>query len=81
MNQPILLNEEEISKPEIVIRSFVNTFSYRYTKREMQDLLEAVITYDGHKRVYKGTLLLFYDCILCLLDVTYIFVSKELPAI
>lgn len=80
MNQPILLNEEDISKSEIVVRSFVNTFSYRYTKREMQDLLEAVITYDGHKRVYKGTLLLFYDCILCLLDVTYIFDSKELPA-
>ncbi|MCW3090490.1 MAG: hypothetical protein JWP81_1559 [Ferruginibacter sp.] len=71
MNQPILLNEEEKVNPQLVIKRFCKSFSYSYTKIEILDLLEAVITYEGEKKVYKGNLVLFYQCMKCLLRMAY----------
>ena len=72
MNQPLLLSIEEMANPKPVIEGFRNLFSYRYAKVEMLDLLNAVITYEGEKEVYKGNLVLFYQCVRCLLDLAYL---------
>ncbi|HWB26307.1 MAG TPA: hypothetical protein VG738_12540 [Chitinophagaceae bacterium] len=80
INQPVLLTEEEIADPGTVAQHFCNTFSQVYTQAEMQDLLEAVITYGGHKKIYLGNLMLLYESTQCLLCVTYA-LSKRLPAI
>ena len=76
LNRPILLDEEEIANPKITIKRFCNSFSYGYTKIETLDLLEAVITYEGVKKVYKGNLVLFYRCTKCLLKIAFIMCKK-----
>ncbi|HEX5154769.1 MAG TPA: hypothetical protein VFW07_25155 [Parafilimonas sp.] len=56
-----LLSKKETANPHKVIQYFCYTFSKRYAKIELLDLLEAVITYEGDRQVYKGSLILMYQ--------------------
>ena len=76
-NQPELLSPEQIANPMQVIDAFCSTFTLFYTRVELWDLLEAVITYEGGKEIYKGNLLPAYQCISCLVEVAYIINKKE----
>jgi len=60
-NIPVLLNKEELTRPSLVIGRFCNTFSKDYVNMEILDLLDAVLTYDGPKEIYKTSLVLFYQ--------------------
>lgn len=60
-NRPPLLTTGEKDRPGIVIKHFCKRFTSFYAKAELLDLLEAVITYEGERKVYKGNLVLFYQ--------------------
>jgi len=77
MNQLERLSEDEIAKPKLVIKAFCGSFSYSYTNSEISDLLDAVITYEGEKKVYKHNLILSYLCMNCLLRIAYINSKKK----
>src|SRR5262249_19062933 len=65
------LDEREIAKPKKVIAQFCQSFKYSYAEIELIDLLDAVITYDGHKKTYKGNLVLFYQYMKWLIHLAY----------
>lgn len=60
MNKTVLLSGSQKAAPMLVVRRFCWEFRLSYAKAELLDLLEAVITYDGGKKIYKGNLVLFY---------------------
>jgi len=64
-------NNEEIAKPKKVIKQFCAAFKYSYAEIELMDLLDAVITYDDCKKLYKGNLVLFYQYIKWLIYLAY----------
>lgn len=72
MNQTSSLTIEEQSNPMVVINNFCKMYSYNYMRTELWDLLEAVITYEGKKKVNRSSLLLLYQSMLCLMRVAYI---------
>lgn len=72
MNIPVLLTDEEMKSPENVIKQFCKTFRRSYAQMELLDLLDAVITYEGDKKVYKGQLVLFYEHLYFLVRLAYI---------
>lgn len=55
-----VLNEKERNRPHKVIRHCCSTFTQQYAQTELADLLDAVITYDGDRPVYKASLILMY---------------------
>jgi hypothetical protein len=71
INQSASLTIEEKSNPLLIINGFCKMYSYNYVRTELWDLLEAVISYEGKKKVNKGSLLLLYQSMLCLLKVAY----------
>lgn len=71
MNIPILLTDEEMRKPALAIKAFCKTFPSGYAKAEILDLLDAVVTYEGNKKIYNGNLVLFYQHLYCLIKIAY----------
>lgn len=71
MNIPILLTDEEMRKPALAIKAFCKTFPSGYTKAEILDMLDAVVTYEGNKKIYNGNLVLFYQHLYCLIKLAY----------
>jgi len=71
LNNPLLLTEDEKAKPTLVITQFGNSFPQSYAKMELLDMLDAVITYEGNKKVYRGNLVLFYQHLHCLVKLAY----------
>ncbi len=65
------LNDNEIAKPKKVIKQFCVTFKHSYAEIELMDLLDAIITYDGSKKLYKGNLVLFYQWMKWLIYLAY----------
>ncbi len=70
-DQPSLLNAREEADPQLAVSAFCKTFSHGYARIELLDLLDAVITYEGKKGVYKGNLVLVYQCMESLLSLAY----------
>lgn len=81
-NQPTTLNKEQLADPMPVVKRFCSRFTRRYAIREMRDWLEAVITYDGKypKAVCREYLLIFYECLLCLIECAFALAEKDSPA-
>jgi len=77
MNIHVLLTDEEMKSPENVINQFCITFRRSYAQMELLDLLDAVITYEGDKKVYKGQLVLFYEHLYFLVRLAYIMRQRE----
>ncbi len=73
-----LLSKKETENPRKVIEYFCSTFSRRYAEIELLDLLEAVITYEGDRQVYKGSLVLMYQHLNYLIKAAYIIYKGEL---
>lgn len=71
VNIPVFLNTEEKARPYTVIKHFSEAFDETYATIELLDLLEAVITYEGNKKAYKGTLILFYMHVHYLIGLAY----------
>jgi hypothetical protein len=72
LNQPELLNSEQKARPMLVINRFCNAFKLSYSRGELWDLQDAVISYDGEKEISKLNLLLIYECISCLVQAAFI---------
>lgn len=77
MNIPILLTDEEMKSPENIINQFCTTFRRSYAQMELLDLLDAVITYERDKKVYKGQLVLFYEHLYFLVRLAYLVRQRE----
>lgn len=71
------LNDDEVAKPKKVIKQFCATFKHSYAEIELMDLLDAIITYDGCKKLYKGNLVLFYQWMKWLIYLAYKFDKKR----
>ena len=79
MNKQVqYLNDDEIAKPKKVIKQFCATFKHSYAEIDLLDLLDAVITYDGCKKLYKGNLVLFYQWMKWLIYLAYKIDKKTL---
>ncbi|WP_290790782.1 hypothetical protein [Flavihumibacter sp. UBA7668] len=65
------LTDMENLFPELVISEFRTSYSAAYAQSELFDLLDAVITYDGIQKVYKGNLVILYHHFLFMLQLTY----------
>jgi hypothetical protein len=78
-NQPTTLNKEQLADPMPVVKRFCSRFTRQYAIREMRDWLEAVITYDGKypKAVCREYLLIFYECLLCLIECAFVLAEKR----
>lgn len=76
-NVPISLSETESDNPLIVILSFGKTFNADYVKAELLDMLEALITYDGHRKIYLGGLVSFYQHLHFLIKIAYDIYNKN----
>ena len=77
-NQPTKLSHEEMINPMQVVKQFCKAFTREYAIREMWDWLDAVITYEGEypKAVYKGNIIIFYECLLCLIESAFVLNNK-----
>jgi len=77
-NQPTKLSLEEMINPMQVVKRFCSVFTREYANREMWDWLDAVITYDGEypNAVYKGHILTFYECLICLIESAFVLTNK-----
>lgn len=78
LNQTTTLNTGQIANPASVVKQFCKRFTRQYSNREMRDWLEAVITYEGKypKAVCKEYLLIFYECILSLIESAFVLTNK-----
>ena len=59
-NRPQYLSGEEKAAPRYVVTGFAQTFSVKYARAELLDLLEAVVGYEGPRAVCKTNLVLLY---------------------
>jgi hypothetical protein len=57
--------------PYIVIKRFCNAFTISHSRAEILDMLDAVITYEGYKKVFKTNLVLMYRCLLVLITLAH----------
>lgn len=73
-----LLSKKETEHPLTVIQYFCNTFSKRYARIELLDLLEAVITYNGCRKIHKGSLILMYQHLDYLIRTAYVLHKKKM---
>ncbi len=56
-----MLSADEKENPMLVIRQFSETFRKSYVRVELLDMLDSVITYEGHKEVNRFNLVTFYE--------------------
>lgn len=66
-NKPRILSPGQKAHPLTVLREFRHSFSQTYATRELWDMLEAVIAYEGERALPKTNLLLTYQCLLVLI--------------
>ncbi|HRN57965.1 MAG TPA: hypothetical protein PLL71_16010 [Agriterribacter sp.] len=71
------LSMREKDDPQRVVRAFCKAFPYDYARIELLDLLDAVITYEGKKEVYKGNLVPVYQCIGSLVHLAYVITKHK----
>lgn len=67
------LSDEQKNKPATVVTDFSDGYSFQYCKAEIWDLLDAVVTCDSDKQVYKGILVLFCQSLLAMVSVAFVF--------
>lgn len=77
MNIPALITDAEKKAPEHIIKQFCESFRWSYAQMELLDLLDAVITYEGYKKIYKGQLVLFYEHLHYLIRLAYRMHKRE----
>lgn len=65
------LTKEEQSHPGMLLHRFCKRFDRSYVEIELLDMLDAVITYEGAVKIYKGNLVLFYEHLLYLVRLSY----------
>lgn len=80
-NQPTILNKDQFANPISIVKQFCQRFTQQYSNREMRDWLEAVITYDCKypKPVSREYLLVFYECLRCLIECAFTLAEKKRP--
>lgn len=71
LNSPQQLTQNEQANPMPVIRQFAETFTHSYIQAELLDLLEAVISYRGEKKVQLGSMVFVYQRLCFLADLAY----------
>lgn len=71
LNTPTLLTLQEQAQPMPVIRQFAETFTPTYTQAELLDLLEAVISYRGKKKIQLESVVFFYQRLCLLANMVY----------
>ncbi len=71
LNSPQLLTLHEQANPMPVIRQFADTFPPSYTQAELLDLLEAVISYQGKKKIQLGSAVFVYQRLCFLANLAY----------
>jgi hypothetical protein len=71
--QPILLTEEQIANPLLVVANFREQFNVEYVRRELWHFLEAGVTHSGDypNGFAPGYALMAYDFITCLVEAGY----------
>ncbi|HTN08532.1 MAG TPA: hypothetical protein VL121_17475 [Agriterribacter sp.] len=77
LHDPILLSAREKADPRLAVSAFCNTFPHNYARIELLDMLDAVITYEGRKKVYKGNLVPVYQCMESLLHLAYMITKNK----
>jgi len=68
------LTTEQINHPSAIIRAFCNLIPISYSRSELWDLLDGMISYEGDnltEETDKQSLLLYYDCFAALLEAAY----------
>lgn len=65
------VTEREKQDPMQIIHQFRKNYSYSYAQTELLDLLEAVLSYNGYRKSYKGDIALFYQHLVFMLQQTY----------
>nr|MBP7558541.1 hypothetical protein [Chitinophagaceae bacterium] len=71
LNCPQLLTLQEQANPMPVIRQFAETFTHSYIQAELLDLLEAVISYRGKKKIQPGSVIFVYQRLCILANLAY----------
>jgi hypothetical protein len=71
--QPVLLTEEQIANPLLVVATFRQQFSPDYVRRELWHFLEAGVTHSGDypDGFAPGYALMAYDFIMCLTEAAF----------
>lgn len=71
--QPILLTEEQIANPLLVVDAFRQQFSPEYVRRELWHFLEAGVTHSGDypEGFAPGYALMAYDLVMCLAEAAF----------
>ncbi|TXJ29016.1 MAG: hypothetical protein E6Q24_04890 [Chitinophagaceae bacterium] len=64
----LYLTKKEERKPALVIRQHFKMFSLGYSRIEVRDMLDAVITYKGENGVNRSSLLIFHKCLKVLIN-------------
>lgn len=71
LNNPQLLTGYEQAHPVTVLRQFAETFSPAYTQAELLDLLEAVVSYRGKKKIQVESIVFVYQRLCFLAHLIY----------
>lgn len=61
------------NKPVLYLQQFFKNFSFTYSKAELLDLLEAVISYRGASAIDPTTIILHYRCFIAMLKLAKAF--------
>lgn len=71
--QPVLLTEEQIANPLLVIAAFRKQFTQEYVRRELWHFLEAGVIHSGDfpSGFAPGFALMAYDLMICLTEAAY----------
>lgn len=74
-----LLSGEQIHQPLSVLEDFFKKFTISYCRRELWDLLDAVISYEGVaiEGFSKINLLLYYECYLSLVEASWMIMTQN----
>lgn len=72
-NRPILLSDDQFLKPSAVVLLFFQQFPIDYVRRELWDLLDAAISFEGNfNKDFSPWMAFFtYDNVLCLIEAAY----------
>jgi hypothetical protein len=71
-NHPVLLTKRQLADPLRVIRDFYSKFSMDYVRRELWDMLDAVIGYEGDRAIRGVNLLMGWECMSALVECAYL---------
>jgi len=74
----IWMTKSTDKNPYKVIKRFCSAFTISHSRAEILDMLDAVITYEGYKKVFKTNLVLIYRCLLVLITLAYRISTMEI---